>query len=164
MDFQITGVASKHGSMTKQLLIKYGRNGELDNGGGRGAEAEIRIPILLKADADGTLAALRDGVLNISQESKLNLCIDPIELSIGHVTSSDVRLARDSAAFILCFNLKGAIDKDVTNLAATERVNVRSNSIIYHLLDEAKGIFQNTFLLCRWRWFTGMQFSKPYST
>jgi len=145
MDLQITGVASKHGSMTKQLLKKYGRNDDLDDGGGRAEEAEIRIPILLKADADGTLAALRDSVLNLSQESKLNLCIDPIELSIGHVTSSDVRLARDSGASILCFNLKGAKDKDAMNLAVTEGVNIRSNSVIYRLLDEAKGIFSEHF-------------------
>jgi len=145
LDFQITGVASKHGSMTQGLLKKYGFSGNSRIEGENDENAEIRIPILLKADADGTLAALRDSVLSISEESKLNLCIDPIALGIGHVTMSDVRLARDSGATILCFNLKGAKDSTAMNLAAAEDVKIRSHKVIYHLLDEAKDAFSTYF-------------------
>jgi len=135
MDVQITGVASKQDFMKQNILKRYTFN-EDDT-----ASDMIRIPVILKADADGTLTALRDSVLNIATESKLNLRIDPISLNVGHVNISDVQLASDSGASILCFNLKGTKDKDAMNLAASDNVDIRSHNIIYHLLDEAKDIF-----------------------
>jgi len=145
LDLQITGTASKHGTMAKNILQKYGRNAPSPTTTTTEDDGTIRIPILLKADADGTLAALRDSVLAISSESKLDLCIDPIALGIGHVTTSDVRLARDSGATILCFNLRGAKDTAAQSLAAAEGVDIRGHRVIYHLLDEAKEAFSEYF-------------------
>jgi len=135
LEVQITGAASKHGAATRKVLTKYG----LDND--NESTDVIRIPIIIKADADGTLAAVRECLLGISAESKLNLCIDPVEVSIGHVTTSDVRMASESGAAIFCFNLKGARDKVAMSLAETEGITICSNNVIYHLLDEAKKVF-----------------------
>lgn len=137
MDIQITGVASKQDFMKQNVLNKY------NLGEGEETKETIRIPFILKADADGTLAALRDSVLKISDESKLDICIDPISLNIGHVNVSDVQLAIESGASILCFNLKGTKDKDAMTLATSEDVDIRSHNVIYHLLDEAKEVISN---------------------
>lgn len=141
LDVQITGIASKNASMGKEFLKRYGDDGDGDS------DEEIRIPILLKADADGTLAALRDSVLAISDESRCKLCIDPIALGIGPVTMSDIRLARDSGATILCFNIKGGVgaDRTVMDMATDEGVDVRSDDVIYRLLEGAKDAFSRYF-------------------
>jgi translation initiation factor IF-2 len=147
LDLQISGTAAKKGFMTQNVLKRYGLGDNIESeeeGKSKDEEKnedEIRIPVILKADADGTLAALRDTLLAIQDESKLNLCIDPIALSIGHITPSDVNMAAESGAGIFCFNLKGAKDKTAMSLAATEGVDIRSNDVIYHLLNEAKELF-----------------------
>jgi len=146
LDLIITGGASKKGFMANNVLKKYGRDDKNFGLDGDAAEEEevdeqIRIPVILKADADGTLAALRDTLLAIQHESKLDLCIDPVEVSIGHVTLSDVHMAAESGAAIFCFNLKGSKDKPAMSLAASSNVQIRSNDVIYRLLEEAKDVF-----------------------
>ena len=141
LDVEISGGASKKGFMAQNILRKYGLNDDNINQEEIEIDDTIRIPVILKADADGTLAALRDTLLAIQDESKLNLCIDPISVSIGHVTPSDVGMAVESGAKIFCFNLKGSKDKTAMSLAASEGVEIRSHDVIYHLLDEAKKAF-----------------------
>jgi len=140
LDVEIVGGASKKGFMTRNILKRYGMADMINNEDVPNDDS-IRIPIILKADADGTLSALRDIVLGVQDESKLDLCIDPISMSIGHVTPSDVRMAAESGAAIFCFNLKGSKDKTAMSLAASENVAIRSHDVIYHLLDEAKEVF-----------------------
>jgi len=67
LDVVITGGASKKGFMANNVLRRYG----LDKNSLNNDEVEvddtnddqIRIPVILKADADGTLAAIRDTLL-----------------------------------------------------------------------------------------------------
>lgn len=139
LDVIVTGGASKKGFMANNVLRKFGL--DEDSVEDEEEDDQIRIPVVLKADADGTLAALRDTILAIQGESKLNLCIDPIEVSIGHVTPTDVNLAAESGAAIFCFNLKGSKDKTAMSLVASNKVEIRSHDVIYHLLDEAKDVF-----------------------
>ncbi len=149
MDIEIVGGASKKGFMARNVLNRYGLGHRIADEGDdqdknmadNTGDDTIRIPIILKADADGTLAALRDTILAIQDESRLNLCIDPIATSIGHVTPSDVNMAAESGASIFCFNLKGSKDKTAMGLAASENVEIRGHDVIYHLLDEAKDVF-----------------------
>jgi len=136
IELQVTGMESKQASFTRRILEKYG----MENNG-KSDDDVIRIPVILKADADGTLAAVRDSLLSISDESKLNLAIDPIGVSVGHITTSDVRMASESGAAIFCFNLKGSGDRAVITLAKEEDVTIRSHNVIYHLLDDAKDVF-----------------------
>ena len=140
LDVQISGGASKKGFMAQNIMRRYDLGCDDDEGDDDNDDV-IRIPVILKADADGTLAALRDTLLAIQDESKLNLCIDPISLGIGHITPSDVTLAAESGAAIFCFNLKGSKDKTAMSLASSEGVEIRGNNVIYHLLDEAKDVF-----------------------
>lgn len=140
LDVQISGGASKKGFMANNILKKYNRHDEAQDDCNEDDD-QIRIPVILKADADGTLAALRDSILAIQEQSSLNLLIDPIEISVGHVTPSDVNMAMDSGASIFCFNLKGSKDKAAMSLASNNHVDIRSNNVIYRLLEDAKDVF-----------------------
>mmetsp|Transcript_2079 Transcript_2079/g.4483 ORF Transcript_2079/g.4483 Transcript_2079/m.4483 type:complete len:1032 (+) Transcript_2079:1-3096(+) len=103
------------------------------------ADGSVRIPIIIKADADGSLAAVRESLLNIGNDSKHTVVIDPIMEGIGEVTPSDILMAKESEATIFSFgSIK--VDQTTMNLAESEGVSICSNNIIYSLLDEAKDV------------------------
>jgi len=133
-ELQVTGMASKQGSMLQKVLDKYGMGEEETN-------ETIRIPVVIKADADGSLEAVRDAMLAIGNESKRDIVIDPICLGVGVPTTTDVTMAKESGASVFCFGLKGTSDKAAASLAEAEGVSILSNDVIYTLLDEAKDLF-----------------------
>ena len=87
-------------------------------------DGPIRIPVLVKADADATLAAMRDALVQIGEESKYNV---------------NVHLIKACGASIVCFNVK--TDAAVANVASENGVKVMYSDIIYRLLEEAKEEF-----------------------
>jgi len=101
-----------------------------------------RIPVVIKADSHGSLDALRDALVTIGTESTLDLVIDPVEMSIGVVTNSDVVMARESDAAIFTFGKVGIADKETKYLADEAQISIRNHDIIYRLLDDAKEYFR----------------------
>ena len=137
VELQVTGTAAKQGSMMQKAQQKYGFDGD----DGEEDAGTIRIPVVIKADSHGALEAVRDALVSIGTESKLDIVIDPVEMSTGVVTTTDVRMARESDAAIFCFGKVGIADKETKTLAETEEVSIRNHLIIYRLLEDAKDIF-----------------------
>jgi translation initiation factor IF-2 len=136
VELQVTGTAAKQGLMLQKTQQKYGFDD--DEGEDVGT---IRIPVVIKADSHGALEAVRDALVSIGTDSKLDVIIDPVEMSTGVVTTTDVRMARESDAAIFCFGKVGIADRETKNLAETEEVSIRNHLIIYRLLEDAKEIF-----------------------
>jgi len=103
------------------------------------SDGTIRIPIIVKADARGSLSAVRDSLVSLGERSTHKVLVDPIQEGVGEITSSDIHMAKESNACIFSFGLKKH-DQAVMNLAESEGVIIRNNDIIYALLDEAKEI------------------------
>merc|ERR1712127_697517 len=82
------------------------------------------------------------GLVSIGTDSKLDIVIDPVEMSTGVVTSSDVVMARESDAAIFMFGKGGIADKETKNMAESDGVSIRSHDIIYRLLEDAKTYFE----------------------
>mmetsp|Transcript_14472 Transcript_14472/g.33688 ORF Transcript_14472/g.33688 Transcript_14472/m.33688 type:complete len:1080 (+) Transcript_14472:197-3436(+) len=101
------------------------------------SDGTVRIPIVIKADADGSLAAVRESLLSIGDHSKHSVVIDPIMEGIGEVTPSDIQMAKESEATVFSFG-SIRVDQSILNLAESDGVSICSNNIIYSLLDEAK--------------------------
>jgi len=137
VELQVTGTAAKQGLMLQRAQEKYGFDGDESNVGA----GTIRIPVVIKADSHGALEAVRDALVSIGTDSKLDIIIDPVEMSTGVVTTSDVRMARESDAAIFCFGKVGIADKETKTLAETEEVSIRNHLIIYRLLEDAKEVF-----------------------
>jgi len=145
LDLQVIGSNAKQLSSVQKVYDRYGLDVDSIHSNNNSSSSEennndepIRIPIIIKADADGTLHAVRESVLDIAKNcDKYNLVIDPIELGIGVPTLSDILLAKESQATIFTFGLRG-IDR---KLAEENDVQVRTHDIIYSLLDDAKDIF-----------------------
>jgi len=97
-------------------------------------EGKIKdLKLIIKADVQGSLAAIKDTIdkINISE-----IKLDIIHEGVGSVNSSDVILAMASNALILGFNvIQDALAKD---LSGKEGVDVRSYNIIYELANDIK--------------------------
>ncbi|KAL7431989.1 hypothetical protein ACHAXH_001637 [Discostella pseudostelligera] len=134
---QVMGTAAKQGSMMQKAQQKYGYDIDDDDQ----KDDSIYIPVVIKADSHGTLEAVRDALISIGTDSKLNIVIDPVEMSTGVVTTSDVVMARESDAAIFTFGTVGVADKETKNLAENDGVSIRNHNIIYRLLEDAKEFF-----------------------
>jgi len=102
-------------------------------------DGPIRIPVVVKADADGSLVAVRDALIAIREESTLDIVIDPVKVGVGPVQASDIQIAKEGGAAIICFNVKN--DNLITSLAEEEGISVVTHNVIYSLLDGAKTAF-----------------------
>ena len=98
--------------------------------------APSRIPVVVKANADGTLAAIRDSLLQVSEKSNCNIFIDLVKVGVGPLFGSEIEMAQECNATIICFNLKN--DQALMSVAEENGVKIIQSDIIYSLLDEAK--------------------------
>lgn len=102
-------------------------------------DAPVYIPVIIKADADGTLEALRNCVVQVAEDSKHNVVIDPVKSAVGPVLKTEIVLAKEIGAPIICFNIKN--ENILESLAESEGVPLLSSDVIYSLLDDAKVLF-----------------------
>lgn len=91
------------------------------------------INILLKADVNGSLEAIRSSLLKLSDE---NVKINVIHGAVGGITETDVTLAAASNAIILGFNVRP--DVNAKKLSAKEDIDIRTYRIIYELIEDVQ--------------------------
>jgi translation initiation factor IF-2 len=91
------------------------------------------VPIIIKADVQGSQEALGQSLLKLStDEVKVQL----VYSAVGAVSESDVNLASASKAVIIGFNVRA--DAGARKLAEGNGVDIRYYSIIYDAVDELK--------------------------
>jgi len=95
------------------------------------------LDIILKADTQGSLKALRDVLNNLEDEE---VRINVVHGGIGEVNKSDVLLAAASKGIVISFNV-GTFSESLT-LAKDERVDIRSYQVIYEMIDDIKKSMQ----------------------
>jgi len=93
-------------------------------------EMEV-INLIIKADTEGSVQALKDSIAKIDVE---NVKTQVIHAYSGDVTEGDVILASASNAIILAFNVNA--NAQVKDKANELNVEIRSYNIIYKLLEE----------------------------
>jgi translation initiation factor IF-2 len=93
--------------------------------------AELRV--ILKADAHGSLEAIRDAVQKISRE---DAAVSVIHGGVGGITANDVMLAEASDAIIYGFNTRP--DASARSAAKVSGIDIRTFPIIYELLDDVE--------------------------
>ena len=91
------------------------------------------VPIIIKADVQGSQEALAQSLLKLStEEVKVQL----VYTAVGGISESDVNLAIASKAVIIGFNVRA--DAGARKLAEGNGVDIRYYSIIYDAVDELK--------------------------
>lgn len=95
------------------------------------------LPIIVKADAKGSLEAIEDALNLFNSQSET---VKIISSGTGDITEADVKTAAATKAIIIGFNSK--ISHTGAKIAETEHVLVRTYTIIYELLDELKDVIE----------------------
>ncbi len=102
------------------------------------------LNLIIKTDVDGSMEAIRDSLLKLSNE-EVNINI--VHAATGTITESDISLAAVSDAIIVGFNVRA--NAKVQEMAAEEHVDIRYHNIIYNVIQEIKdailGLMKSTF-------------------
>ncbi len=108
------------------------------------AEGKKTLNLIIKADGQGSLEALRARMESLSTEE---VEIRVIHGGVGAVNENDVNLASASNAVLIGFNIRS--DETAKRLADNEQVDLRFYQIIYEIEDDLKkamlGMLEPTF-------------------
>lgn len=92
------------------------------------------LNVIVKADVQGSLTSVIDSLRMIDTNGEIALRI--IGSGVGNISENDVRLASDRQTIIYGFNVGMSVA--VKQLAARDKVQVRTFKVIYELLDDAR--------------------------
>ena len=91
------------------------------------------LKVILKADVQGSLEAVRDSLLRLGTEE---VRVQVIHGAVGAITESDVMLASASGAVVIGFNVRP--DNNARKAAEAEHIEIRTYRVIYELLDDVR--------------------------
>ncbi len=91
------------------------------------------INIIIKADTNGTVEAIKEGLFKLSTEE---IDIQVVHSGVGGIVLSDVDLASATQSIIVGFNVRP--DSQARNMAQSKGIDIRTYKIIYELLDDIK--------------------------
>ena len=91
------------------------------------------LKLVLKADVQGSLEAIKGALAKIPQEE---VGLQVIHDAVGDITESDLTLAAASSAVVLGFNTK--MEAPAKRVADQTNVDVRMYKVIYELLDDVQ--------------------------
>ncbi len=91
------------------------------------------LAVVLKADVQGSLEAVRDALVKQSTDS---VKVDVIHTGVGSITESDVMLAKASGAIVVGFHVRP--DPAARRAAEGQGVDVRMYQIIYEATDDIR--------------------------
>jgi translation initiation factor IF-2 len=97
-----------------------------------GADVQL-LPIIVKADVQGSQEALGASLLKLSTDE---VKVQIVHSAVGGISESDVNLAIASKAVIIGFNVRA--DSGARKLAENNGVDLRYYNIIYDAVDEVK--------------------------
>ncbi len=102
------------------------------------------LPVVLKADVQGSVEVLVDTLSKISTDQ---VKVEIIGSGVGAITTNDVLLASASNAVVVGFNVRP--EQKATELADRNQVDIRLHTVIYELSDEMRkamtGLLEPTF-------------------
>ncbi|HYF41977.1 MAG TPA: translation initiation factor IF-2 [Ramlibacter sp.] len=91
------------------------------------------VPIIVKADVQGSQEALSQSLLKLSTEE---IKVQMVYTGVGGISESDINLAIASKAIVIGFNVRA--DAGARKLAEGNGVDIRYYNIIYDAVDELK--------------------------
>ncbi|MEM8727794.1 MAG: translation initiation factor IF-2 [Chlamydiota bacterium] len=129
-------LAEKRALGERHKKLQRGR-GELESFMSRHRELETKkiVPLILRADVQGSVEAIKNSLLGIrSKKVELNF----IREGVGEISESDVELAVASNAVIIGFHTQ--VESHAEDLIKRNKVIVKKRDIIYQIIDDVKGL------------------------
>ena len=116
--------------LAKQQAVKL--ENMMETMGEGAVEAKI-LPIIIKADVQGSQEALAQSLQKLSTDE---VKVQIVHAAVGGITETDVNLAIASKGVIIGFNARA--DAVARKLAESNGVDIRYHNIIYDAVDEVK--------------------------
>ncbi|MBZ7937830.1 translation initiation factor IF-2 [Campylobacter molothri] len=129
--------AAKRYEYNRQKELSKSTKVSIDELGAKIKEGNIKaLPIILKADVQGTLEALKASLEKLkNDEIKVNI----IHSGVGGITQSDIELASASEnSIVLGFNIRPT--GEIKERAKDKGVEIKTYNVIYNLLDDVKAL------------------------
>ncbi len=92
-----------------------------------------KFPLIIKGDVQGSVEAITASLNKLSTEE---VSAQILMSAVGGITESDVTLAAASNAIVIGFNVRA--NKQATELALRDGIEIRYYNIIYDLVDDVK--------------------------
>ena len=127
-------IAEKRQELARESALEKEKRVSLEELFARMQAGEVKeLDIILKADAQGSIEAIRKSLEELStDEVKVNV----IHAGVGPITENDIMLAAASNAIVIGFNVRP--DSAARQAAEREKVDVRTYRVIYDIVDEVK--------------------------
>ncbi len=128
------GIATKRSQILREQNTRAAKRISLDEIGRRLALGTFKeLNLIVKGDVDGSVEALSDSLIKLSQET---VGVNVIHKAVGQIIESDVLLASASDAIIIGFQVRPSIG--ARQVAEREGVQIKTYSIIYEAIEEIK--------------------------
>lgn len=95
------------------------------------------LPIIVKGDVDGSIEALSDALMKLSNQE---VSVKVIHKGVGAISEGDVLLAAASRAIIIGFHVRP--NTNARKLAEAEKVDIRLYNIIYDAINAVKSALE----------------------
>ncbi len=95
------------------------------------------LPVIVKGDVDGSIEALSDSLMKLSNQE---VSVRVIHKAVGAISEGDVLLAAASGAIIVGFHVRP--NTNARKLAESEKVDIRLYNIIYDAINEIKSALE----------------------
>ena len=127
-------IAAKRTQLQREQGIRTQTHLTLEEIGRRRALGNFKeLNIIVKGDVDGSVEALSDSLLKLSNEE---VQVNVIHKAVGQISENDVMLAMSSDAIIIGFQVRPSVG--ARKMAETEHIDIRLYSIIYDAINELK--------------------------
>jgi translation initiation factor IF-2 len=98
-----------------------------------GKDEQLIVNLLIRADVQGSVEALREALTNLSNE---DVKVNVVASGVGAITESDASLAQASEAIIIGFNVRA--DSAARKTIQENDLDLHYYSVIYDAIDEVR--------------------------
>jgi len=98
-----------------------------------GKEEQTTVNLLIRADVQGSVEALRDALTRLSNDE---VTVNIVASGVGAITENDTSLAHASGAIIIGFNVRA--DASARKVIQEHELDLHYYSVIYDAIDEVK--------------------------
>ncbi len=137
-DREAKDIANKREQLQREQGIRTQKHITLDEIGRRIAIGNFQeLNIIIKGDVDGSVEALGDSLVKLSNEE---IQVNIIHKAVGQISEGDVLLAAASNAVVIGFQVRPSMQ--ARKLAEKEEIDIRIYSIIYDAINELKSAME----------------------
>ena len=127
-------IANKREQLLRMQELRSTKHITLEEIGRRIAIGNFReLNVIVKGDVDGSIEALADSLIKLSNEE---IHVNVIHKAVGAISESDVLLAAASNAIIIGFQVRPSAS--ARKLAEQEEIEIRLYSVIYDAINEVR--------------------------